>query len=289
MENLYKLNIQLFNNNENDPEPNKELEQLLNDLGSQDPKPADQDPKPEEPSQEPKPEKTPDPEPSEPSQDPKPADTDPEQETKGGIAELRKKQKEDAKRLKELEQEKENFEKESKSKQERLIKAIRFGIKGETEEEILENLTSYEVKQEAETKGLTEEQIRAQKDLEERMKNLTQKEQEVVFNSRIFGMQQSLNLTQDDVMEFIKVAGETGINLFTNSVDFKTIYERIMPKPSAEVANNQELLDKIATLEKELEEYRDNRAPGKGAKGKGEPSNLSWLDMIEQAKGPNEK
>lgn len=213
---------------------------------------------------------------------------DPEDSTDSkGISELRKKQREDAKKVKELEKEKNEIAKKAEENKKRLIKAIRLGIKGDTEEEILNNLTAYEIKEEAETKGLTEEQITAQKELEEKMKELNDREKKFLFNNRIFNLQKELDLTEEEIMEFITVSGETGIDLLTSGVNFKNIYERIMKKP--ESSKEQELLKKISELEAEIAILKNNSAaPGKSIPGSSGSSG-DWFDELRAMKPKGDK
>ena len=210
-----------------------------------------------------------------------------EEEQKGGIAELRRKQKEDAQKVKELEELKKLQEEEFKTKTEKLMKAVRLGIKGDTEEEVLANLKDYEVKEEAKTKGLTEEQILAQEELEEKMNSLTQREQEYFFNKRAFDLQRDLNLSNEQIKDFINRASSTGINLLTSGVDFKTIYNNLYGNTIND-PQIQALQKQIDQLMKENEKLKNDRAPGSTPPGgTTEEDPEDWLTQIRNMKVKN--
>lgn len=209
------------------------------------------------------------------------------EEQKGGIAELRRKQKEDAQKVKELEKLKKQQEEEFKTKTEKLMKAVRLGIKGDTEEEVLANLKDYEVKEEAKTKGLTEEQILAQEELEEKMNSLTQREQEYFFNKRAFDLQRDLNLSNEQIKDFINRASSTGINLLTSGVDFKTIYNNLYGNAIND-PQIQALQKQIDQLMKENEKLKNDRAPGSTPPGgTSEENPEDWLTQIRNMKVEN--
>lgn len=273
---MIKLDIQLFAD-----EPTEE-EELLERLGV---KKTDQEETPEEvetaPEEETE-EETPEEEtPEEETEEETPEEEVEDSKGKGGISELRKKQREDAKRLKELEEEKKKLEEEAARTKKKLLKAVRLGIKGETEEEILENLEEFEVKEEAKTKGLTEEQIKKEKEIEEKMQSLSQRERQIIFNQRSFDMQKTLGLTNEQVMEFIEMSANTGINLETTPVDFKIIYNRIMPKESLDPQSLEELRKENERLKKELEAFKKTQAPGASPKG-GKTKTISDDDWLKQ-------
>lgn len=188
---------------------------------------------------------------------------------KGGIKELREQNKANAKKAKELEDAKIKLEQDTKDKTTKLMKAIKLGIKGETEEEVLANLETHENQEEAKTKGLTEEQIRKEKELNEKMSKLTEEQRMFVFNQRAFNLQKEKDLSPQQLNSFILKAGSLGIDLVTNVASFSKIYDEIMitptGTPTAELTAAQL---EIKELKAEIERLKNpTGAPGKTPPG----------------------
>ena len=279
-EKLLKLNIQLFA--EGDPEPEEPTQQELDDLEKE----LGGDPEPE-PSPEPKTDPKPDDE--NPEEDPKPDDENPEEdpnneddkEKKTGIKALREAHEAEKKKAKELEEAKAKLEQESKTTREKLLKAIRLGIKGETEEEILENLEAYEVKEEAGRKGLTEEQVRKDAELKAQMEKLSQEKQEVLFNRRAYQLQVKKNLSEEDVTNFIERASEIGIDLLTNPNDFDKIYDSIMGVGNTDVVAAKDA--EIAELKAEIKRIKGEKAPERSPDGNDDnDKEKDWEQMLKE-------
>lgn len=189
---------------------------------------------------------------------------DDDEKTKG-IKSLRENYEKQKKQTKELEEAKKKLEEESKIKTDKLIKAIKLGIKGETEEEILLNLQEHELKEEAERSGLTEEQIRKDQELSQKMEKLSKEQQELLFNRRAFDLQQELNLTTEETLKFVEECGNLGINLFTTTASFKDIYNRLYNSEPQNILAEKE--KEIEELKKEIKELKKEKAPGRSPSG----------------------
>jgi hypothetical protein len=289
MNKFIKLNIQLF------AEPKKdELDDLLKDI--EEPKKTEPiveatktDPVPGETKKETivEPTKT-DPVPGETKKEPEKTEEESlneEEKKKGGIKALREAHEAEKKKAKELEEQKNKLETDTKTTKEKLIKAIKLGIKGETEEEILQNLSDYEVKEEATKTGLTEEQVRKEKDLQERMKKLNDQEQEILFNRRAYNLQKTKNLTEEQIMAFIEKAGKIGINLLTNPTPFEEIYDSVIIAPKL---NESEKDKKIRELSEEITRLKNIQAPGKTVDGvvvQIDPNSKDWEAELSKMDG----
>lgn len=289
---LLKLNLQMF---ADDPDA-AALEQLGKELtGGGDPAPAPaSDPTPgNDPTPGDDPKKTDttkggdptpgdDPKPADdpkPNDDPKPAD-DPKGEEKktNPIAQMRETVKERDARIKELE----DAQKSQEELQEKLFRAARLGIKGETLEEVLENLEAHDVKTEAEKSGLTEEQIRKEKELETKLKELNSAQTEVIFNQRAYNLQVSKGLSSEQLNKFIGDAASIGINLLATGIDFKKIYERLYPEDQSTgvIAEKDKT---IAELEAQIAQLKGQTVPGSGVpgqEGKGSPTGDPEMDKL---------
>lgn len=220
---------------------------------------------------------------------------DPEDEeikkTKGGIKALREKQKADAKRAKELEEEQIKLRKDREEISTKLIRAIKLGIKGDTEEEILLNLENHDIKETAEKGGLTEDQVRKEKELEDKLNKLNERESEFMFNQRAFALQREKNLDEKQLTEFISKAASIGINLFSNPKKFTEIYDQIMLTPDSGDSKFKQLEEDLKKAREEIEQLRS----GNGVPGKGVPGNTDtkftgdFLADLRNMKGKNEK
>ncbi len=208
-----------------------------------------------------------------------------EEKSEGGIKNLRKSFKENKKKLKEEQDRLKKISDEAAIKAERLVKAIKLGIKGDTEEEILENLSAHEIKDEAEKKGLTEDQIRKEKELEEKTRKLTEQERETQFNRRVVDLRQTKNLTEKQVLDFVRKAGTVGIDLFQNNIDFSTVYDTIMGTPQSTNPETAALQKEIEQLKAELASLKNEGEPGKGPKGNGDTGNKSWEQQLAEMEG----
>jgi len=206
---------------------------------------------------------------------------DDDKEKNKGVKGLRKAHKEEKKKAKALEEEKKKLQEESNKIKEKLLKAIKLGIKGETEEEILENLEEHEVKEEANKSGLTEDQIKKEKELKEQMEKLSSEKKELVFNRRAYNLQVKKNLSEKQMMDFIKTATRIGLDLTTNTSDFSDIYDQIMVETKS--GNETEKDAKIRELENELKKYKKEKAPSKGVKGNSDDQKEEdWEKIIEK-------
>jgi len=205
---------------------------------------------------------------------------DDDKEKNKGVKGLRKAHKEEKKKAKALEEEKKKLQEESNKIKEKLLKAIKLGIKGETEEEILENLEEHEVKEEANKSGLTEDQIKKEKELKEQMEKLSSEKKELVFNRRAYNLQVKKNLSEKQMMDFIKTATRIGLDLTTNTSDFSDIYDQIMVETKS--GNETEKDAKIRELENELKKYKKEKAPSKGVKGNSDDQEEDWEKIIEK-------
>ena len=207
-----------------------------------------------------------------------------ESENKGGIKGLREAHRAEKLRAKELQESKEKLEKDLKTSKDRLMKAIRLGIKGETEEEILQNLDNYEVKEKAGLSGLTEEQVRKEAELQLKLENITKKENEVIFNQRAYKLQIEKGLTEKQLIDFINEATSIGINLSTNPSDFSKIYDKIFKQE--QVIDTTEKDTKISELTAEIARLRGEKAPENGVEGTaGKADTNDWEATIENMKG----
>lgn len=281
MRKLLPLNIQLFA----DPEPD-ELQDLIKEVSN-------------EPVPEVKPETKVEPEVKTEQTDPTQVQSTEDEETttkeneenkdeaeeKGGIKELREAHKAEKKRAKELEEARLKLEEENRTTKEKLLKAIKLGIKGETEEEILENLSAYEVKEEAGKTGLTEDQVRKEAQLKAEMEALSREKQETLFNKRAYNLQKEVGIDDNQLLEFIQVATEIGVNLLSTTTDFKKIYDRIMG--TNVIATVTEKDRQIAALNAEIARLKGEKAPENGVTGqtKKEIDESDWEALIANAKG----
>ena len=220
---------------------------------------------------------------------------DPEDEeikkTKGGIKALREKQKADAKRAKELEEERNRLKKEREEISAKLIRAIKLGIKGDTEEEILLNLENHDIREAAEKGGLTEEQVRKEKELEEKLNKLNQRESEFMFNQRAFALQRERNLDDKQLSEFISKAASIGINLFNNPKKFTEIYDQIMFTPDSDNSKLKQLEEELKKAREEIEKLRSGiGVPGKSVPGSSDTKFTGdFLTDLRNMKGKDDK
>lgn len=284
MKDLLRFNIQLFSENL-DPNPQKEIDELGKDLIGDPVPPTPPAPDPNNPNPDPTTAdpNNPNPTPPDPNVDPNnptPPDpnADPEKDPKNPMHKMRQTIKEKEDKLKELEETKEK----EKVIRDNLFRASKLGITGETIEEVLEKLEAHDIKSEADKKGLTEEQIKKEKELEEKMKNLNQSQTEMLFNQRAFDLQKNKGLSSEEINKFVVEAAEIGINLLSTGVDFKRIYERLNPSDNTS-SIFQEKDAKIAELEAEVQRLKDSTVPGKGVKGtdgKGDGTGNEELDKL---------
>ena len=296
---LLPLNIQMFAN----PEPN-ELEDLVNELKD---KPANPDPTKTvttDPAKAPEvdPTKTTEVDPNKPKEtdptkvpevdpnkktevDPnKKTEEKPKEEENAGIKALRKAHDDEKKKAKELE----DANKTAKEVTERLIKAVKLGIKGETQEEILANLEAHEIKELAGQTGLTEDQVRKDAELKAEMQKLSAEKQEVLFNRRAYDLQRAKNITNEQVVEFVKTAADLGIDLLTNPTPFDKLYEKVMGGTNSDVIAQKDAL--IASLEKQVQALKAGKAPEEGSPGSdGDKTPSNWEEQIAKMPGVTKK
>jgi hypothetical protein len=279
---LIPLNIQLFA----EPDPKQEMDDLLKEVSTE----KKEEPKIEETKKEPL--KTEEPK-EEPKEESKEEDEEDEEDglvgedgkvKKPSIKELREAHKAEKKRAKTLEEEKNKVEQNSRTTEERLLKAIKLGIKGESKEDILKNLDDYEVKEEATKTGLTEEQVRKEADLKKQLENLTAEKQEIIFNKRAYSLQRELNIGDKELVKFIDTAAKIGINLLETPTDFKEIYKTIMGEQVNAATSEKD--KEILVLKQEIARLKGEKAPEETPGGdKTPPSAEDWLKQIESMKG----
>lgn len=289
--NLLPLNIQLFG----DPDPQQELDDLIKEVSG------------EEKKVEPVVETKTDPEvekKTEPVVETKTGEKTTEEETteeddeddedqelgedgkpkKSSIKELRESYKAEKKKAKELELQRQKLETDNRTVKEKLLKAIKLGIKGETEEEILQNLDNHEVKEEASKSGLTEEQVRKEAELKLEMQKLSEEKKENLFNRRAYNLERELKIGNKELMKFIQTAAKVGIDLLNTPTDFKEIYNTVMAPQdtTALTAKDQEILE----LKKQIALLKGEKAPEEGPGKTQNPANPDdWESLIANMKG----
>jgi predicted nucleic acid-binding protein len=289
--NLLPLNIQMFA----DPDPQQELDDLIKEVSGEEKKvepvvETKTDPEVEKKT-DPEVEKKTEEKTTEEETTEEDDEDDEEQELgedgkpkKSSIKELRDSYKAEKKKAKELELQRQKLETDNRTVKEKLLKAIKLGIKGETEEEILQNLDNHEVKEEASKSGLTEEQVRKEAELKLEMQKLSEEKKENLFNRRAYNLQRELNIGDKELMKFIQTAAKVGIDLLSTPTDFKEIYNTVMAPQdtTALTAKDQEILE----LKKQIALLKGEKAPEEGPGKTKNPANPDdWEGLIANMKG----